>query len=436
VIAAQIKRAMSGVVVVYRHSLPSVSTTFCDRVAGLKEPVESCFCRIRLVRTARLFLCDDDFDVVSRRTMDLDFPPLLLLQLLFPLLLLLLLLPTIESLVQPAREASRCYRCYDNRPMSAEVVIHDFVPLNASGFDDCMLEYDTHYNGVSIRLDRWNREDALDPLVYEQSLVESLQLWRTQGKKGIWIHVPLHRADWVPMAVRHGFTYHMVASSEDCLILNQWLPTDGPSRLPKGPHNQLGVGCVVLHPQDVCGNHQANSVRMLVVQEKTGPARTWNLWKMPTGLVDADEDIHEAALRELQEETGLQGCFQGILAVRHSHSVARASDIFAVCVLSLPFLHPWRPCEEEIHDIAWMPVTEYCAQERWQQSPVHVELNQAIWEYAQASVSGAPARAAQLLFRSTTLELGFGIKPPAGQPSILNTLYKVNASSATDESKL
>ena len=42
------------------------------------------------------------------------------------------------------------------------------------------------------------------------------------------------------------------------------------------------------------------------MQEKRGPLRGMNVWKMPTGLCSAGEDIGDAAEREVLEETGVK----------------------------------------------------------------------------------------------------------------------------------
>lgn len=88
------------------------------------------------------------------------------------------------------------------------------------------------------------------------------------------------------------------------MILSQWLPEHNPSKLPVGPTHQVGVGALVLNPADPS--------KMLVVQEITGPAAAYQLWKMPTGLLDPGEDIPDAVIRELKEETGLDGNLEGV----------------------------------------------------------------------------------------------------------------------------
>ncbi|KAG6387528.1 hypothetical protein SASPL_152720 [Salvia splendens] len=49
---------------------------------------------------------------------------------------------------------------------------------------------------------------------------------------------------------------------------------------------------------------QDSRSRVLVVQEKSGGFRGTGVWKFPTGVVDEGEDICDAAVREVKEETG------------------------------------------------------------------------------------------------------------------------------------
>lgn len=135
-------------------------------------------------------------------------------------------------------------------------------------FPDEIIETDT-YNGISLRLDHVaDNQDALVPDIvqadsFRTRLQESLKRWREEGRVGIWIYVPTANADLVPIATQFGFQFHMV-NKEGQLILSHWLPKDVPSRLPRGPMYQVGVGCIVLKPDD--------PTQMLVVQELTGPA--------------------------------------------------------------------------------------------------------------------------------------------------------------------
>ena len=295
-------------------------------------------------------------------------------------------------------------------------------------FPSNYLQYD-HYNGVTLTL---TDSFPMNVSEFTETLNESLQSWTTEGRKGIWIHVSASQSDKIHVCLQQGFDFHMVVpgqtSSNKVLVLTKWLPQLTPNRLPLGPTHQVGVGCLIFHPLDWKFENTMGVApelrRMLVVQEQTGPAAAWKLWKMPTGLADPGEDVHVAAIRECREETGLEATFGGILAMRQAHAqpavqgnrnvVMRAnSDMFVICLLqlvdqSLDDLSTLRTCPDEIAAMQWMAVQEYCDQERWQASPVYLELNKAILNLSR-----------QTLFNAVTLPLGF-----SSDVSSTNTLYK------------
>jgi 8-oxo-dGTP pyrophosphatase MutT (NUDIX family) len=297
----------------------------------------------------------------------------------------------------------------------------DASALPLQQFPEEILQADD-YKGVSIRLDWLDSDDGSEPETSSSSssttisilltdvdtfrrlLTSALATWHATGQRGIWIHVPTAYAAVIPVATTLGFQFHMI-HQEGHLVLSRWLPTDTPSRLPRGPLSQVGVGCLVLHPED--------DSQVLVVKECTGPAARKGLWKMPTGLADPAEDIHAAAVRELREETGLEATCLGIVVVRqaHAHGTRAASDLFFVCRMQLT--HPaeasnWTAQPEEIAAIQWMSLTDYSAQEAWQDSPVYHVLNQVLLNSSQHA-----------LWAPTTLPLGWEHDPTA-----TNTLYK------------
>lgn len=266
--------------------------------------------------------------------------------------------------------------------------------------EDC-LEFD-HYNGVTIHLNEQMNNEFAD------ALKEQLDVWKQEGKKGIWIHVHASESDKIPSILTLGFKFHTVLSSST-LVLTKWLPTQAPDKLPLPPTHQVGVGCLIWHPADSTSSTAGPlSRRLLVVQEQTGPAAAYQLWKLPTGLSDRSEDVHQTAVREVFEETGLTGIFQGLVVVRQAHSGApikqdeattskvisrrKASDLFFVCQLRLDITanndddinsddfwnKQWKTCPDEIAQIQWMTVSDFCNQEVWQNSPIYTQLNKAI----------------------------------------------------------
>lgn len=259
-------------------------------------------------------------------------------------------------------------------------------------FPEESLTMDT-YNGVILKIDYETTAADGD---FEQKLKAALEQWRTEGKRGIWIHIPTRFSHLVPICTSLGFDFH--TCKPGMLVLTQWLPTDMESRLPHGPTHQVGIGALVLNPEG----------KMLVVQEKTGPAAAMKLWKMPTGLLDPGEDLRSAAVRELKEETGLDGDLLKITCFRQAHAGGdRGSDLFFICLMKLKDPEQQASAqEEEIAAIQWMDMEEFSAQEVWQESPVYKALNEAMMEAVKTRGAG---------MQDETLSVGF-------RPG-MNTIY-------------
>jgi len=116
------------------------------------------------------------------------------------------------------------------------------------------------------------------------------------------------------------------------------------------------------------------------------------LWKMPTGLTDPGEDVVDAAVREVKEETGLDVTFDRIICIRQAHGGGEfaQSDMFFVCLVTLnpKYQDAWSSenngdiplvaQKEEIEMIDWMEIDEYSSQDLWCESPLYQEMNSAI----------------------------------------------------------
>ena len=114
---------------------------------------------------------------------------------------------------------------------------------------------------------------------------------------------------------------------------------------------------------------------MLAVQEKSGPLKGTGFWKIPTGLLDAKEDIHVAACREVLEETGIKSEFVGLLCFRHAHNfMFGKSDLFFVCLLK-PLTKTIIKQESEIESCEWISLDKYMNQKLFLSSPVYSKLN-------------------------------------------------------------
>lgn len=184
---------------------------------------------------------------------------------------------------------------------------------------------------------------------FASKLQDSISHWNKHGKKGIWINLPILHSNLVDSAVKAGFKYHHAEA--DYLMLVYQIP--GTSvRFPAYASHRVGVGAFVFNDKR----------EVLVVQETSGKFGGTGVWKIPTGVVDEGEDICNAAIREVKEETGIETKFIEVLAFRQSHkSFFQKSDLFFVCMLQ-PQSSDIQRQASEIEAAKWMPITDYAAQ--------------------------------------------------------------------------
>ena len=157
---------------------------------------------------------------------------------------------------------------------------------------------------------------------FGERLDASLRVWRDEGVRGVWLKIPIERSAFVPVAAARGFEFHSAEPAH--ALMTRWLP-ETPSPLPPNASHQVGVGSIVVNGRN----------EVLLVQEAVGPTAGRGIWKIPTGLVNAREDIGAAAVRETLEETGLRCDFRKVLAFRHSHAAPQGkSDLFFTVLLT------------------------------------------------------------------------------------------------------
>ncbi|KAJ6737177.1 NUDIX HYDROLASE 2 [Salix viminalis] len=200
------------------------------------------------------------------------------------------------------------------------------------------------YGGVMVDM-----KEPMDSHIYVPLLRASISQWRQQGKKGVWIKLPIQLANLVEPTVKEGFRYHHAES--DYLMLVHWIP-DSPDALPANASHIVGIGAFVMN----------NKREVLVVKEKHGYFEGKDVWKFPTGVVNQGEDICTAAIREVKEETGIDTEFMEILAFRQTHKqFLGKSDLFFVCMLR-PLSFDITKQDSEIKAAQWIPIDEYVNQ--------------------------------------------------------------------------
>lgn len=172
-------------------------------------------------------------------------------------------------------------------------------------------------------------------------------MWKQEGKRGIWLNVPITHAAFAAVAAAAGFSIHH-ASDQDGIVMTKWLPTNSPSPLPHFCHTFVGIGGLVTN----------SAGHILVVRERFSVIES-KPYKLPGGMVDPGEDLTAAVVREVREETGVIARFRSLISVRHAHSVSFGkSDLYFVARLEAESdaisLDP-----AEIDECRWLSPQEY-----------------------------------------------------------------------------
>lgn len=267
--------------------------------------------------------------------------------------------------------------------------------------------YDT-YGGVLI--DPESVASFATPKQFGAALESSLQVWRADGKRGIWLKVPTAQVSFVAAAVGQGFEMHHAESTH--VMLTLWVP-DTPNTLPGYTSHTVGVGAVVFNQRG----------ELLAVQERSGPASGLDFWKYPTGMVDAGEDAAEAAVREVKEETGIEAEVVGLISIREMHLPSGSSwqsgktNLFFTFVLR-PLTEQICKQDSEIAKCEWLPLDKYwpSAEKRMKPGSLYHTISALAFDAARgdSSVRGFDNKAIPLGYRKGTNTLYFPLGANAG----------------------
>ncbi|KAI8553017.1 hypothetical protein RHMOL_Rhmol06G0312500 [Rhododendron molle] len=157
------------------------------------------------------------------------------------------------------------------------------------------------FGGIIVEM-----KERMEPEAFRSQLTSSISLWKLQGKRGVWIKLPIALVNLVETAVQEGFRYHH--AEPDYLMLVYWIPETA-NTLPANATHRVVVGAIVMNDK-----------------------------------------------REIDAE------FVEILAFRQCHKAFfDKSDLFFVCMMR-PLSFDIQKQESEIEAAQWIQFEEYAAQ--------------------------------------------------------------------------
>ena len=89
------------------------------------------------------------------------------------------------------------------------------------------------FQGVTVDLTMEKRISANE---FASQLERSMEKWKVDEKRGLWLKIPLAKADFIPAAVAEGFKFHH--AQPEYVMMDQWIG-EGHSMLPLYPHHQV-----------------------------------------------------------------------------------------------------------------------------------------------------------------------------------------------------
>ncbi len=190
------------------------------------------------------------------------------------------------------------------------------------------------YDGITI--DNLTIPQSIEE--FEKELIKILD--HIKDKKLLWIKVPIENSEIIPLLTKYDFVFHH-CNEKDVTMLKKLIKNP---IVPTAINHTLGVGVVVIRDN-----------KLLVIKDKI-----WQKYKLPGGYIDDKENISQAAIREVFEETGIEVEFDSIVSLGHFYpSQFEQSNLYVVCRAKA------LSCEinivdcEEIIEAKWMTLDDY-----------------------------------------------------------------------------
>jgi len=173
---------------------------------------------------------------------------------------------------------------------------------------------------------------------FEEYLIELIS--EQKDKKIMWITLPISKSDHIPLLTKHNFNFF--DCTETSLILFKKLAVNPIT--PISTNHTVGVGAFVRDINEI-----------LVIKDKISKT-----YKLPGGYIENNENISQALVREVLEETGIEVKLESIVSIGHfSPAQFNESEIYIVCKAKPLSKDITIGDNHEIVEAKWVNIDEY-----------------------------------------------------------------------------
>jgi ADP-ribose pyrophosphatase YjhB (NUDIX family) len=215
------------------------------------------------------------------------------------------------------------------------------------------------YNGLIVETESISSsvsefKQALQDLL-EQSKVDKIAL--------LWLDLTSDQNKHISFSLSLGFEFHNCEAKRTTLTFQ----VTKDAYIPVPPTHTIGVGAVVINEKN----------ELLMVRDRIHTSHS--IYKLPGGMLEHSQSLEEGVVREVWEETGIEGKLIKMVSVLNSHPYRfNKSNMYIVFHLEALSSQINVIDTHEIEKALWMPLDEFFAHEEmseFQKTLVSATLN-------------------------------------------------------------